>query len=160
MAGCCSEQESRCIHPTRFQRRRYTAFATASVFRIHDPTFGARELDHGLARSRKPLAEARRRDLQDLGRLRAVELENLADNVSQSMIAVEASQHSERTADLDLFDEQLVLDGRTLRQTLIQFPAEALEVVRLTLQPALSKVEKGVRGQTIYPGWERTLVAI
>src|SRR5947209_8246405 len=93
-----------------------------------------------------------------------IELENLAEDVRQALLAVEAEQHAERAADPYLLDGHPILgmiaNLHIGRCRFVKFGFEALERVGPRLDPAVPRRPKIVRGDGETPRRETPLSAI
>ena len=81
-------------------------------------------------------------------------IEHVAEDVGQTMLAIEAGQHGERAAELDLLDHHGI--GRFRRAEAIeQIRSEALEAHPELLHAALLPVQQVPHGDAIRPGPNR-----
>ena len=85
-------------------RARQPPDAPTRVVRIDETTVATGEFDDCLARTRQALPKRRRRNLQDARRLRPFDLQNLSEDLRQTMRTIETGEQRIHATDIHLFE--------------------------------------------------------
>src|SRR6266540_845085 len=141
------------------------AGAAAPIPGVHEPAVPLRELQELAAGPGEPLTEVVRGELQDLGRERVADLQEVADDEVQSLFAVEAEQHPQQAGLLRSLDEQPRVGGRggeggwLLIRGAREVVPVALEAGDRELRAAALSLEEMAHGDAVGPGAEGALSA-
>ena len=155
---CAGERELLRVDAAVTNRTRDLTIAAARRRVRREAAVRLRKGQHRGAGMLEPLAKQIGRDIEDFSRLRPGKVHDLAENVRESVRAIETLEHRQCASDLDFFNQHRVLDIRINAdvQADVEAVCKALKAHVQAFDGALPDVKDVVDRHTVGPGVQPT----